>query len=130
MIIHESIKNFDKNAMFFLLLQSRISQDVFLCSSVLIHRLNIFPYFYNQKRYCRWNSFFRFCECLYFWLENYLFNPSIWAKYLLVFLILASWWSAGFKYLAKHHPMHSLSPKILTLINPFLGWYSSLSNFI
>ena len=49
MAVHELIKIFDKNIVFFLLLLSVISQYVFLHNIVLIHRLDAFLYFDSQN---------------------------------------------------------------------------------
>ena len=55
------------------------------------------------------------------------------SKSLLAFVILAWWWSAGYKYLTKHHLKHlssSSSSSIFSiLIKPFLGSSKSIGNF-
>ena len=52
------------------------------------------------------------------------------AKSLSRFLILADLWSAGWKYLTKHHLKHSLSLRFAILIKTFFGWSNSLSNLM
>ena len=55
---------------------------------------------------------------------------NILAKYLSAYIILAGGWSAGFKYLTKHHLKHSLSSIFSVLINPFRGWSNSFGNLV
>ena len=57
-------------------------------------------------------------------------KSSFLAKSLLAFASLAWWWFAGFKHLTIIHLKHSLSSIFWILINPFLGWFNSLDNFI
>ena len=61
---------------------------------------------------------------------NFSLKSSSFAKYLPAFVILAGWWSAGCKYLTKHHLKDSLSSIFWILIKPFLGWSAAFGNLI
>ena len=52
------------------------------------------------------------------------------ANSLSAFVTLAGWWSAGLKYLTKHHLKYSLSSIFWISINSFLRWSNSFGNLI
>ena len=56
-------------------------------------------------------------------------KSSFLAKFLLAFVLLLSLWSAGCKYLTKHHLKHSLSSTFWILVSSIFWWTNSLSNF-
>ena len=132
MIIHESIEIIDKNIVFFvffLFFLLILSQHIFLHNIVLIHKLNIFPYFHNQ---CRWIFFFLILRMSLVFTGNFMsLKSSLFAKGWSVFVILLGLWSPGFKYLAKHYLKRSLPSVVFwALINLFHGWSNFFGNLI
>ena len=74
-----------------------------------------------------------------FFFFNFLNVPNFhWAFYvckiklnsLSAFVILFGLWSAGCKYLTKHHSKHLLSSIVWILIKSVLGWFNSFGNSI
>lgn len=57
-------------------------------------------------------------------------KPNSSSNKLPLFLILAGWWSAGSKYLTKHHVKHSLLSKFSILIKHFFGNSNSSGAYI
>ena len=74
MITHESIEIFNKKIMFFLLLLSAISQNVFLHNNVLIHRLDIFLIFITKNANADGIPFFDFVNASNFDWKIYVFK--------------------------------------------------------
>ena len=99
MIIHESIKIFDKSSMslYFFSYQSWINM-FFSAILFLIHRLDVFSYFHNQKHLCQWNSFFRFVNVSNFYWKFYVFKIMFLAKSLSALYV----WHNCSKYWLKH----------------------------
>ena len=129
MIIHNRIKIFDKNIVFF--------------PPFPIY--NKWTCFSSQHWYIDWMFFFIFTAqntnfnriiFFYFMLSlsltgNFMsLKSSLFAKSLSAFVIILELWSAGFKYMTKPHLKHSLSSIFWILINRFLGGFNSFGNLI
>ena len=91
-------------------------------------RIWYFSLFHSSKQECWYNSFSILYLFLFLIGTSMSLKSSTLAKSLLTFLILARWWSRGFRYLIKHNLKHSLSLKFglsikyLFLDGSFL-WY-------
>ena len=128
MVVHKRVKIFGKNIGSLASLFYQVYLDMFLKSIFWNVDWELFLIFITRNT----NADIFFFSIL--WISLILtgkFMPSkssFLAKSLSIFLILAEWWSAGYKCLTKHHSKRLLSSLFWILIEPFLEWFISFGN--
>ena len=128
MIIHESIKNVDRNILsisFFSYCQ-QINMFFFI-TFFFVHRFD--NSFFITKT-TNVEIFWNFVNVSNFDWKFYIFQIKPFSKSLSAFVIRADRWSSGFKYQTKHHLKYSLSSILLILINFFLGPSNYFGNLL